>query len=572
MNKFERLININTYKWLAKCARPHRGALALIIIMNALQSVCSVATAVASRQMIDLAVKQNLRQAAGYAGAFAILLLMQIGLGGMITMISARVSEIMGYRIQQNFLRRMFKIKWMVLNKYHSGDAMTRLTSDVGNVVGCWVSLLPNMLALGVQLVVAFFTLLYFDQLLAVFAFILGPISVILSWFFGRKLKKMQHYIQQAESLCRSYLHEVVQHLLIVKTFEYDNESIKRISEYQQKKLKWVVKRSNMAVATNMVLSGGYWLGYLLAFGWGAFRISTGSTSFGTFTAFLQLVGQVQGPFDGLSRSLPQVISALASAERLIEFEELETESEKTVSVLWGEGPAGLSFEHVYFEYDTGKSILSDMSLDIKPGEIIALVGTSGEGKTTIIRMLLSLIKPVSGKINLIGKNNKRWPVSSDTRGCFSYVPQGNTLFSGTIAENLLIGNADASEEELEAAAKVACAWDFIKSLPERMNTVIGENGLGLSEGQAQRMAIARAVLKKSPVLLLDEATSALDLETEQAVLENIANLRPIRTCIAITHRLSVLGSCDHIYRLADGRLYEQNIDIWGVRSYADAQ
>ncbi|MCX7708890.1 MAG: ABC transporter ATP-binding protein/permease [Clostridia bacterium] len=570
MKKLKKIMNFNTYYWLIKCAKPYTGSLFLIFLLNILLSTTPIAMAIVSRQLIDLAVEKDLKHASMYIAIFSVLLLLQIGLSGVSTMITTRVSEVMGNRMQREFLHRLYSIEWSALNKYHSGDVLTRLTSDIGNIVGVLVSIIPNIFSLGIQLIVAFITLLYFDPMLAAFAFVVGPVSVICSWLFGRKLKKFQHFIQSAESRCRAYMHELVRHMLIIKTFEHNEISLKRLSQYQQDKLQWVIRRNNLSVATNFVLSSGYWVGYFLAFGWGAYRLSLGSTSFGTFTAFLQLVGQVQGPFSTLSRTLPQVISAMASAERLIEFEGLEIEEKRKGPALYSSEILGVCMERVSFGYKREKQILSDVSLTVNPGEIVALIGASGEGKTTLIRMLLSLLQPADGKIYLTGKSNRLRPVSADTRIFFSYVPQGNTLFSGTIAENLRIGCPNASEEELIDSAKVACAWEFIQSLPEGLNTMIGEGGLGLSEGQAQRLSIARAILKKAPILLLDEATSALDHQTEQAVLENIRQLRPARTCIAITHRITVFDICDHIYRLSEGILLEQKADTFHSRRYAN--
>ena len=302
MSKLKKLFNYKAYRWLIGCARPHTGALLLLILINISASVSSVATAVVSRPMIDLAVKQNLQKAVGYAAVFAAILLLKSALSGFGTMMSARLSEVMGNRIQREFIRRMNKIEWTELNRYHSGDIMTRLTSDAANVVNGWVNQLPGILSLGVQLIFAFLTLLYFDSALALCAFAVGPVSIALSWIYGRKLKKLQHHIQAAESRCRAFMQELADHVLVVKTFEYEKEAIKRMSSNQQEKLRLVRIRSKLGFLTNFIMAGGYWIGYFLAFGWGAFKLSTETTTFGTFTAFLQLVGQIQGPFDGLSR------------------------------------------------------------------------------------------------------------------------------------------------------------------------------------------------------------------------------------------------------------------------------
>lgn len=560
MYKLKKIINLKVYLWLARYIRQYWIPLLVIILLSTVIPLASVATAITTKQMIDLSIQKDIQHAVVYISLFAALLLVQIFLSSFISMKTVRLRETLNNRIQKDFLSLLYKIEWNTLNKYHSGDVLTRLTSDVSIIVDGIVTLLPSLISLSVQLVAAFCTLLYYDKRMAIFAFILGPISVFFGWLIGRKLKKMQHEIQSSESRYRSYIHESFQNVLIIKIFEISSWNLKRIEELQKTKFDLIMKRTKYGIATSLVISLGYRLGFFMAFVLGAINLSRGVSSFGTFTAFLQLVGQVQGPFEALARSFPQIISTTASAERLMEFEVLQLEKLTVSSNLQSNESMGLLLDHASFAYDKGNLILSDVSITINPGETVAVVGPSGEGKTTLIRMLLALLTPESGNIYLLGKNCSKTLVSANTRSYFSYVPQGSTLFSSSIAENLRIGNPSASDEELIAAAKTACAWQFIRTLPEGIHTVIGEHGLGLSEGQSQRLSIARALLRQSSILLLDEATSALDSETECAVLENIRNLNPPRTCIAITHRQSVFDICDRIFDLSHGILSEKKI------------
>jgi ATP-binding cassette subfamily B protein len=508
--------------------------------------------------MIDQSLAKGFADAVVPIVVFAALLLMQLFLGAYLTLSTGKLKETMSYTLHKQFIERLYKTEWSSLHKYHNGDIQTRLTSDVNNVVELWTSTVPMMISLFVQLVMAFATLWFYDPTLAMFAFILGPISIVISWFIGRKLKSMQHQIQGAESRYRSFLLESVHNILIVKSFEHEQHNLNQMGQYQQSKLGWVLKRNMFTVKTALVMGLGYRLGFFLSFVMGAFKLSAGTTTFGTFTAFLQLVGQIQGPIEGLSRSLPLIMTTFASAERLMEFETLHTEANKTSKVeASNEKITSLSFENISFSYEENKPILSDISLNIKAGEIIAVVGTTGEGKTTLLRLLLALLKPGEGELFVTDSHNHKRIVSSDTRSYFSYVPQGNTLFSGTIADNIRVGRPSATDNELIYTAQQACAWDFIQKLPQGLETIIGANGQGLSEGQCQRIAIARALLRQSPILLLDEATSALDLNTEWAVLQRIKETSPQRTCIAITHRLSVIDICDRVYELSEGRLVE---------------
>ncbi|EHQ89386.1 ABC-type multidrug transport system, ATPase and permease component [Desulfosporosinus youngiae DSM 17734] len=530
----------------------------MIILLNSFIPLATVATAISTKHIIDFSVQKDIRQAGIYIVVFALLILMQVLLSSLVNIKSTYLREKLNNDIQKEFLSLLYKIKWNSLNKYHSGDVLTRLTSDVSIIVNGIVTLLPSLISLSVQLIAAFLTLLYYDKTMAIFAFILGPISVCLGWLVGRRLKKMQHAIQSSESRYRSYIHESIQNSLIIKIFEISKWNLQRIKELQKTKLDLTMKRAKYGIATSLVIGLGYRLGFFMAFVLGAINLSRGISSFGTFTAFLQLVGQVQGPFEGLARSLPQVVSTIASAERLMEFEELQLEKSNDSVLSTINEPMGLFIDHTSFAYDNRNMILSDISLTIHPGEIVALIGPSGEGKTTLVRMLLGLLPPLNGAIYLLHKNYGKVLVSDNTKKHFSYVPQGNTLFSSSIAENLRIGNPSASDNELIVAAKTACAWQFIKNFPDGMNTLIGEHGVGLSEGQSQRLSIARALLRQSSILLLDEATSSLDIETECTIFENIRRLTPPRTCIAITHRQSVFDKCDRIIRLSEGTLYEE--------------
>lgn len=563
MNRFEKLFDIKLYKWLLKLAKPYLIPILLITLFNIFTSLSGVLNALISKQVLDSALKYGLRQSITYIVIFGLLSVFRIVMTAIISWVITKTSETMSYGLHKYLLGQIYKIEWLKLNKYHSGDILTRFSSDTGNVISAWVNIFPTIVSLSFQLVAAFVMLLYYDKTLAFFAFVIGPLSSFMSWFLGRKLKQMQHALQQAESKYRSYLQEIIQNILIVKTFCYEKRSLIHVSELQKNKFNLAMKRSNFGIKITSLTDLGFSIGFFLAFVWGAFRISLGLVTFGTFTAFIQLIGQIQAPFYGLFRSLPQVSATFASAERLIEIENLEMESKSEIKninrLIDKHDFIGISFENIKFSYDNKKYILNDLTMKINSGEFIALIGASGEGKTTIIRILLALLTPNSGNALLTKKNNRIDKISVSSREYFSYVPQGNTLFSGSIQDNLLIGNPNATKYELIAALKAACIWELIETLPDGLDTIVGEKGVGLSEGQVQRLGIARAILKKAPILLLDEATSALDMETERKVFINIRNLLPKRTCIAITHRLSVLTSCDSVYRLENGTVYKLN-------------
>jgi ATP-binding cassette, subfamily B, bacterial len=547
---------LSVMKWMAGQARPFLFSLIIITVLESILSLFGVSVAVTSKKMIDYASSGNIHNATVAACLFGALIILIIGMRAVLSILSTRVTELLFNSIRQKLFQKTLMSQWLHSSKYHSEDILTRMTSDISALTGGIVGLIPSMISLGVGLVAAFITLLIFDPKLAILAFIISPISVLFSRIFGRKLKHIYVKMQEAESTSRSFIHEALQNIIVVKAFCLEERSVKRIDSLQKEKLEWVVRRSHMVSGTSSMLSLGYWLGYFLAFGWGAFRLSSSAITFGTLVAFLQLVEQIQGPFVGLAYSFPQLISAFASAGRLMELKDMKQDKEVSIVPEWN--LVGIKLAGVTFAYDLDKPVLKDVYARIEPGELVALVGPSGKGKTTLIRLLLSLAYPTNGHIYFNNGQGERLEACSTTRFLISYVPQGNTLFSGTIAENLRMGFPQADDNELEMAARTACAWEFIEMLPEGLNTVIGERGLGLSEGQAQRIAIARAIIRKAPILILDEATSALDATTEMKVLEAIKNLNPSRTCIIITHRTAALDICHKILKLENGQIQEQ--------------
>jgi ATP-binding cassette, subfamily B, bacterial len=547
---------LSVLKWMAGQARPFLFFIIVITVLGSGLSLIGVSIAVASKKMIDYASSGNLDKAVAAAGLFGTFIIVMIGMRAVLSILSTKITELLFNSIRQKLFQKTLLSQWLYSSKYHSEDILTRMTSDISALTGGMVGLIPSMISLGVGLVAAFTTLLIFDAKLAILAFIISPVSILFSRVFGRKLKHIYVKTQEAESASRSFIHETLQNIVVVKAFCLEDRSVKQVDSLQKEKLDWVVRRSHMVSGTSSMLSLGYWLGYFLAFGWGAFRLSSSAITFGTLVAFLQLVEQVQGPFVGLAYSLPQLISAFASAGRLMELEEMKQDKEVSIVPEWNS--VGVKLAGVTFAYDCDKPVLKDVYANIKPGELVALVGPSGKGKTTIIRLLLSLAYPTNGHIYFNNGQGERLEACSTTRFLISYVPQGNTLFSGTIAENIRMGFPQANDNELEMAARAACAWEFIEMLPEGLNTVIGERGLGLSEGQAQRIAISRAIIRKAPILILDEATSALDATTEMKVLEAIKNLNSSRTCIIITHRTAALDICHKIFKLENGQIQEQ--------------
>lgn len=557
MDKFKKLINSKNFIWLFKIAKPFFGTIIVIIITSMVISTVGIGAILVSKEMVDSAITDFGFKTVTYIIIFISAQVFILIISSFMSRILVKLKEKMSYMLQNNILRSVYKSDWIDQNRFHSGDILTRLTDDIDNVVSLWVSTIPGIITLGLQLLLAFFLLYYYDSRLALLAFILSPIAILASFLLGLRIKKLQHQVQAVEGKYRSFITELVQHLLIVKSFQYEKKSLTKVKEMQDKKYECAVKRNKMGITANMVLSGGYWAGYALAFVYGILKLAKKATTFGTFTAFIQLVDQVQSPFMGLASSMPQLLSSFASVERLTEIEELVAEEALTSSEEFNLiSKFSISLKDVVFGYNEEKNVLSGSSFKADSGSITALIGSSGEGKTTIMRLLLGLIKPNEGEIYISADKADKIIISAATRGYFSYVPQGNTLFSGTVRDNIIVGKTDSSEEELVNALKAACAWGFVQELPDKLDTVIGESGVGLSEGQAQRLCIGRALIRPAPILLFDEATSALDMETERKIFENIRGMGN-KTCIVITHRLSVLPLCDAVYRLENGKLHK---------------
>ena len=361
--------------------------------------------------------------------------------------------------------------------------------------------------------------------------------------------------MQESESEYRSFLQESLANLLIVKAFTGEDRAVERLTKLREERFYWVYRKTGLGTASSTVMSLAFQGGYLTAFSYGAWQLSRQQITYGTMSVFLTLVNRVQAPILGLAQQIPRIIALLTSAGRIMELQRIPGEQRAAGEIRGGE--IGVELRNVYFGY-TREPVLKRVNLKICPGEFVAIVGESGIGKTTLIRILMAFLETGAGTVDFYNGSGQRQETGAFVRKFIAYVPQGNTLFSGTVRENLQMGREDASEEELWAALKLASGENFVRSLPEGLDTVIGERGHGLSEGQAQRIAIARAFLRRAPFLILDEATSALDEATEVAVLQGLRALEPRPTCLLITHRKGVLKYCDRELCIREGSVTEE--------------
>ncbi|WP_288490151.1 ABC transporter ATP-binding protein [uncultured Prevotella sp.] len=446
-------------------------------------------------------------------------------------------------RMQQQLLDRMLRSEWKGRDSYHSGDVLNRLEFDVTNVVTFLTETIPNSLSTLTLFIGAFTYLALMDWRLAIVIIAMVPFFILLSRVYVRQMRRLVKDVRTSDSKVQSVLQESIQHRVLIKTLESDDFIVNRLETTQNKLRKKVVKKTKFSIFSSTVLQFGFVLGYLIAFAWAAFRLSAGTLTFGGMTAFLQLVNKIQSPARQLTQLVPAFVSVFTAAERLMELEEVPLEKQGDAIEL--EAPCGIKLNNISYQYfDADTPVIKDLSFDFHPGSCTAVLGETGSGKTTLIRILLALLKPTSGSVEIYGRE-ERMELNPLMRTNFVYVPQGNTLMSGTIRENLKMGKENATEEEMNKALKKSCA-DFVLNLPDGLDTVCSEQGGGLSEGQAQRIAIARSLLRDKSIMIFDEATSALDPGTEKQLLKNILAHHD-KTVIFITHRPAVVEYCNQV-------------------------
>ena len=449
-------------------------------------------------------------------------------------------------RMQQRMLAHILQAEWHSRERHHSGDVLNRLEVDVTTVVTFLTETVPNTLSVVLMFVGAFACMFVMDHTLAVLLVAIMPVFLAVSRIYVGKMRSLTRMVRDSDSHVQSAMQETVQHRMVVKTLEANNDMVARLESTQSELRSNVVRRTVFSIFSNLVLNLGFAIGYLIAFLWAAVRMSAGTLTFGGMTAFLQLVNKIQTPARNLTKLAPAFVGVFTASERLIELleEPLEPQGEPQRM----DAPCGMRLDDVTYRYEDGtRDVIKNLSFDFAPGSCTAILGETGAGKTTIVRMLLALARPTSGNIYIYNKVES-CELTALMRCNFVYVPQGNTLMSGTIRDNLLLGDPHASEADMWNVLNRSCA-DFVRTLPLGLDTKCGEQGGGLSEGQAQRIAIARALLRNGSIMIFDEATSALDADTECRLLESLLHDNR-HTVIFITHRPAVLKYCTQTLRL----------------------
>lgn len=519
---------------------PERGRLILLGVLYAFSAVVSLGFTLVMRELIDAAVAGNFQRLIIFIIALIASILISLGLGYASSVLQAGVRANLLKIMREEAVNKILRKKYAGLSAYHSGELVNRVFSDVSIVAGGVVSIVPPLLNMVIQLVGASLILARLNGFFLLILLAAGIAGTIISYLLRNKMKAFHKETQGAEDKLHARVQETLENVRIIKASGTEERMAHEAGIFQVLFKEAQMRRAKFSAWMGTVMGlvfRGSWVYALL---WGCFGIYNGTISYGTLTAILQLVGQVQYPFEGLISTMGTLFGMVSSAERLMELYDLPDEIERTHFSPESENFVSLKAEDVCFAYDE-KPVLGHFNMEVKAGQSVAVMGHSGCGKTTLFSLLLGIYEPDGGRI--VFETDSR-SIDGGISGLFAYVPQGNELFSGTLRENIMMfSNREVSEDDIRKAAETACILDFIDEQEEGLDTAIGERGVGISEGQAQRIAIARAVLSDCPVLLLDESTSALDSETEARLLKNISALK--KTCIIVTHREAALKICD---------------------------
>ncbi|MBQ8184043.1 MAG: ABC transporter ATP-binding protein [Clostridia bacterium] len=546
------------WKWLLKYVLRYKKEVLLYVVIGVFGIAMGLGSSVASKYLID-AVINPLKDSNTIAVSAAMVIgmaVLQIFVNSATTRLGTVVGTRINNEIRSNIYETIVFSHWEEINKYHSGDLINRLEGDANVVSNSIISFIPSVFTRVAQFIGCLVIVLYYDPTMVIFALMSAPFLLLSSRFTTKMMRKYSIESREMNGKILSYGEESMQNLQTLKAFDltrkYTHNFRNLLECYRKVKLDYDKFSIVLSICMSII---GLIVSYT-CYGWGVFRLWQDAITYGTMTLFLQISGSLTASFSALVSLVPGAISIATAAGRIMEVTTLSSENDtdgprafELLEKAKGKGVT-VSADNVTYSYkDADKTVLNNASFVAKPGETIAFVGPSGEGKTTLLRLILGLVEPCEGTVEM-SVEDENIKVSDSTRRFCSYVPQGSTVFSGTIAENLRLVNENATDEDIENALKIADAWSFVSKLPEGINTVVGERGVNFSEGQIQRISIARAVLRNAYVLVMDEATSALDTETESNVLKNLMASDPLRTCIITTHRPSMLQYCDRVYKI----------------------
>ena len=533
--------------WLWQNSRGARKQAIINTGIGLLDVACQLLWVLACKYAIDIAtgIKEGSLLTTGIL--IGALMLVQIASRAASRWIHAVTGNKVRNRMRRDVFARLLRCDWLHLQRHHTGDLINRLEGDVSSITTLMTETVPAAIVAATQLLASFVLLFTMSPLLAVAIFITLPICLAVSRVYVKKMRRLNRDVRDSDSRIQSVLQESLQHKELIKSLEQNDSTEQQLSDLQSRLQNQIANRTKFSLGAYILIQLGFATGYVIAFMWGVDSLSNGLITYGTMAAYLQLVGLIQRPTMDLSRYIPGIVSSLTAAERLYELEDIPIERQGDAVMLTE--TAGVRFKDVTFRYEEGKRyILDHFTFDFPPNSCTAIVGETGAGKTTLIRLLIALINPLSGSIELYNGKEK-YESSTLTRRNFVYIPQGNSLVSGTIRENLLMGNPEATDEEMRQALHIACA-EYVLELPDGIDSPITERGGGLSEGQAQRIAVARSLLRPGSILILDEVTSALDEATEQEMLKRLTQSQIGKTLIFVTHRPAVIDYCTQVLRI----------------------
>lgn len=549
---------ITSLQWIYMYGKKSLGAVCLLAVFSGLIAGSFILLALVSSAILDIATGSREGNIWIQVLFLILLILLQAVLNIVSSNVRIRVTTKIEMRIRQGVFSMILKKQYGEVNKIHSGEILNRLTSDVDIVVGGIVSLIPQAISMLTKIVAGLVVLFSIDARFTGLVLAVGGLVCIFSRIYSRHFKYLHKEVQRTNGVVRSYMQECLENIVVIKSFVNEQAVCGKLNDFQRDNYKIRIKRNAISNIANTLVYVMFTAGYYAALAWGALQISAGVMTFGTLTAFLQIIQQIKAPFRNVSGLIPQYYSMQASAERLMELEEMEEEqAESKISDVhrFQKEFRAITAEDVVFSYVEGEPVLENASLRIEKGELLAIVGESGIGKSTLIKLLLHLMPCDKGHLYL-ETDAEKIEIDAGTRNVFSYVPQGNMIMSGTIRDNITFCNEDVTDEEIKRAAQTACIWDFIETLPNGLDTVLTERGEGLSMGQVQRIAIARAILDDAPILLLDECTASLDKDTEWQVLQNLKKMNT-KTIICISHTSAGIACCDRVLQIENKKFTE---------------
>lgn len=535
-------------RWLWNASQGYRVPILASILAGTTRIGISLTFVWQCKHLIDIATHQADGNIAIGLASMTGCIVLQLLLSSLVNRLYAHTEISLRNRLRQNLFEHILKSHWSGRETFHSGDMLNRMEEDVRTVTDLLAGSIPSAGITLFQLAGAALFLFCLDHRMTVVILLIMPLALLFSKLYMKRMRHLTREIRATDSRLQSHLQENLQHRTLISTLEYTSMAADMISTLQSGLKRLVMRRNSFSIFSGLMVQAGFALGYLTAFAWGIYGLDTGTVTFGTLTAFLQLVAQVQRPVVELARQIPAFISALTSVERIDELTSLPLEEQGEPLIL--KGKVGIRLENVTFAYPDGKrKVIEHFTHDFEPGSLTAVLGETGSGKSTMVRLMLALLRPDGGNITLYDERQSL-PASPLTRRNFVYVPQGNTLVSGTLRDNLLLGNPEATDAQMWKALHMAAA-DFVHELPQGLGTPCGEMGTGLSEGQAQRIAIARGLLRPGNIVLLDEPTSSLDSDTEQTLLERLSHTIQGKTLIIITHQMQTARLCDKIKKMA---------------------